>query len=87
MTLKEKIQKALGLSDDSFSNHYSDMYVVDVDGRVYQWLKDNYSSFKSVTRFRGNGPWEGKRCLDIPFAHEAFWEEVAEKSNRLAGKK
>lgn len=69
-SLKNQIKAAFPkLTDNDFSRHDSDLYVIDQDGSIRKWLKENYEFYTNVTTFIGNGPsWEGKRCLDIPFA-------------------
>lgn len=69
-SLKNQIKAAFPkLTDIDFSRHASDLYVIDQSGSIRKWLKENYKFYTNVTTFIGNGAsWEGKRCLDIPFA-------------------
>ena len=39
MTLKEQIQKALGLPKENFHNHNSDLYILHSE-KVMEWLKE-----------------------------------------------
>ena len=73
MSLQKQLMQALNLKDEQFSSHESDLIVLDDDGAVMKWLTKNYEHWKIVTRFKGAGPWAGRSCLDIPFAHEQFW--------------
>lgn len=65
--LQNQLQAALGLPDSDFGYHASDLYVIDSPG-VREWLKANYQFYGNVRSFVGSGPWDGKPCLDIPFA-------------------
>lgn len=69
-SLKDQIKTAFpNLTDNDFSRHASDLYVIDQSGYIRKWLKENYKFYTNVTTFIGNGSsWEGKMCLDIPFA-------------------
>ena len=73
MTLQDRIKAALGMTDDQFSSHESDLYVEDDKGRVMTWLAKNYTHWKNVTRFQGQGSMKGHSCLDIPFEHSQYW--------------
>ena len=73
MNLQDRIKAALGLTDDQFSSHESDLYVEDDKGMVMTWLAKNYIPWKIVTRFQGQGSMKGHSCLEIPFAHGQFW--------------
>lgn len=68
-SLKEQLQAALSLSDDDFSSHASDLYVLEKPG-VREWLKANYPFYSNITAFVGaeGSPWAGKPAMDIPFA-------------------
>ena len=71
--LQQRLMDAgLGLTEDDFGTHYTDLYVVAKPG-VREWLKENYEWFCNVTMFTGNPEatqWNGagKLCFDIPFA-------------------
>lgn len=67
--LQQQLQDALGLTDDDFAYHATDLYVLDKPG-VRAWLKANYRWYSNITSFVGakGSSWEGKPCLDIPFA-------------------
>jgi len=63
--------------DAEISNHSSDLYVVDENGEISSWLRDNYEFNCNVTTFIGarDSEWAGKRCLDIPFAYDPWWND------------
>jgi len=68
--LQEQLQAALGLSDDDFGYHATDLYVLDKPG-VREWLKKNYEFYSNIQSFVGNEghpTFGGQRALDIPFA-------------------
>jgi hypothetical protein len=69
-SLKQRIQEALNLPESDFGNHYSDLYVIDQKGAVHKWLVENYKFHTNVRTFIGakGSDWQGKICLDIPFA-------------------
>ncbi len=72
-SLKQRLLDAnLGLEENDFANHYSDLYVVDKPG-VFEWLTQNYHWYSHITAFisqkGSNWNGQGKKCLDIPFAH------------------
>ncbi len=61
------------LTDEHFHRHYSDLYICDVTPEIYQWLRKEKLSFSG---FSGEGPWAGKRCIDIAFgAMDAYMIE------------
>lgn len=74
--LQQRLMDAdLGLTDQDFGHHASDLYVVAKPG-VREWLKANYEFHVNVTTFKGNPEatdWNGagKLCLDVPFA--GYW--------------
>jgi hypothetical protein len=75
--LKLQLQAALGLSDDDFGYHATDLYVLDKPG-VMDWLKKNYRYPSSIKRFIGNEghpTFGGKSALDIPFA--GVWKKLS----------
>lgn len=82
--LKRRLLEAedLALSEDDFSRHCSDLYVVNRPG-VVNWLRLNYEFFTSVTSFvsPAGSDWNGagRLCLDIPFA---AWDEYEEARHR-----
>ncbi len=69
--LQEKLQAALGLDDNDFAYHATDLYVVAKTG-VWEWLRANYEFFKNCEFFTSqegsNWNGAGKSCIDIPFA-------------------
>lgn len=69
--LQVRMQEALGLEDDDFAYHATDLYVVAKKG-VYEWLRINYKYSSNVKSFysQEGSLWNGagKRCFDIPFA-------------------
>lgn len=67
--LQTRLQAALGLPDDHFHTHATDLYILDSPG-VREWLNANYEHARNVTYFRGaeGSDWAGKGCLDVPFA-------------------
>ena len=70
--LKERLMAAeLGLVEDDFAFHATDLYVVAKPG-VRDWLKKNYEFYKNCERFisQKGSNWNGagKECIDIPFA-------------------
>ena len=74
--LQQRLMDAeLGLVEDDFSYHATDLYVVAKPG-VREWLKANYEFFSNITGFRSQegSDWNGagKFCFDIPFAGN--WE-------------
>jgi hypothetical protein len=73
MDVKQGLIDALGLTDDDFSSHATDLYVLAKPG-VREWLDQNYPWPKNVSTFTAAAgtPWAGKLCYDIPFAlHKA----------------
>lgn len=78
MTTKEGLLAAgLGLTENDFHNHYSDLYVVNKPG-VLEWLRTNRPE-ATIKRFTGEkgSKWEGLNCLDIAFGY--MEEYVAQK--------
>lgn len=80
-SLKTRLLNAgLGLVEDDFATHYSDLYVV-YTPQVRKWLKLNYEWFNNITYFNSqvgsNWNGAGKRCIDIPFANADYWEAKA----------
>lgn len=74
MSLKQQLLDAdLGLTEDDFGTHESDLYVLAKPG-VREWLKANYEFYRNVTGFVGaeGSDWEGQAALDIPFANEEW---------------
>lgn len=70
-SLKKQLLSAnLGLTEDDFDNHCTDLYVLET-GWVKDWLRANYKFYKNVTTFIGaeGSTWAGKRALAVPFAH------------------
>lgn len=69
LTLKQQIQKALGLPDSDFHTHASDLYVL-WSAELAVWLRENYEFYKNIESFTGakGSNWAGKRAFDIPFA-------------------
>ena len=68
--LQERLMSAgLGLTANDFYYYASDLYILDKPG-VREWLNANYKFAGNVMPFIGakETPWEGKRCLDVPFA-------------------
>ncbi len=77
-SLKEQLLAAnLGLEEQDFATHASDLYVVAKPG-VYDWLKANYRFWTNAQFFisqpGSNWNGQGKRCLDIPFANVEAWK-------------
>lgn len=70
--LQKQLQDALGLADDDFGYHESDLYVLAKPG-VREWLKTNYEFFSIVTGFRSQkgSSFDGAMAYDIPFA--GYW--------------
>lgn len=67
--MQVKMQAELGLEDDDFAYHATDLYVVAKPG-VLDWIKKNYPNarpegFLSQEGSNWNGA--GKLCYDIPF--------------------
>ena len=76
--LQQRLQAAFpALTDDQFSYHETDLYVVALPG-VREWLKENYKFYSNIETFTSqagsNWAGAGKRCLDIPFAGN--WPKV-----------
>ena len=91
MTLKEQLKKALNLPESMFSNHCSDLQVLG-NGRVINWLKENYEFYQNVERHISNVKgqnWFGQMYLEIPFAYEEYYflKPLRKKCNELARKK
>ncbi len=82
MTLKQELlASGLGLVEDDFSNHASDLYVLAKPG-VEAWLRKNYNFWVNVRSFTGNGVgWQGKRCFDIPFG---YMDEHIEQGRKIS---
>lgn len=76
--MKKELQAALGLQDDDFGYHESDLYVVDTP-EVRTWLKANYKFYSNCTRFKCQIT--GRGMLDIPFANSEFWARVERIAN------
>lgn len=72
----------LGLVEDDFATHYSDLYVVSLPG-VHEWLNANHEFPKNIKPFisqkGSNWNGQGKLCFDIPFANAEYWEEKMKK--------
>jgi len=67
--LQTRLQEALGLADDDFAYHATDLYVLAKPG-VLEWLTANYDHAANIQRFVGAAgtAWAGQPALDIPFA-------------------
>jgi len=74
--MKPKLQIELqtafpALTDDHFSYHATDLYVVSLVG-VWEWLLSNYAYPSNMELFisQSGSNWAGagKTCIDIPFA-------------------
>lgn len=69
--LQRRLQDALGLRDDDFAYHATDLYVV-WSPEVWDWLRENYEYFANVDKFQGQhgAKWNGagRTCIDVPFA-------------------
>jgi len=72
--MKKELQKALGLRDEDFDSHESDLYVIDTPA-VRAWLKANYEHWSNCSSFTSRT--NGVRMIDIPFQNDAFWDKVA----------
>lgn len=71
MNIKQELLNAdLGLNENDFDRHESDLQVLDDKGYVYIWLMVNYKFAFNVTRFIAcsGTDWSGKNCVEIPFA-------------------
>lgn len=70
--LQQRLQDALGLSDDDFGYHASDLYVLDKPG-VWEWLQKNFEFPQNISRFMSNKEcsWKGARAIEIPFS--GYW--------------
>jgi len=71
-SLKNRLMNAgLGLVEDDFAYHATDLYVVAKSG-VREWLVTNYKYYTNVQSFMSqkgsNWNGAGKQCFDIPFA-------------------
>jgi len=72
MNVKQELLDAgLGLTEEDFDSHESDLYVRCKHG-VRLWLRENYEFYRSVRSFVSQI--DTQLWLDIPFAHEAHWE-------------
>lgn len=63
--LQQRLQSALGLPDDAFDYHATDLYVKALP-QVLQWLREHYPHFSNVVVFKSQ--LDGKAWLDVPFA-------------------
>lgn len=70
--LQKQLQDALGLADEDFGYHESDLYVLAKPG-VLEWLKANYKFFSNIQRFwsQKECSWKGAMAFDIPFG--GYW--------------
>lgn len=75
MTLKEQLKLALGLTEDCFSNHNSDLLILFSDDTM-DWLTVNYEfsqNIKIVISDVKGQSWYEKRYIEIPFAYEEYF--------------
>lgn len=74
--LQQKMQDELGLEDNDFAYHATDLYVI-YTPEIRKWLKKNYKFHRNVKFFisQENSGWNGSglAALDIPFAGN--WNE------------
>jgi len=73
--MRKELQEALGLRDEDFATHESDLYVVDTP-EVRAWLKANYPYYRHCSFFVSQV--DRARMIDIPFANDAFWNKIAQ---------
>lgn len=78
--MKKELQEKLGLKDEDFGYHESDLYVV-ATPEVRAYLKANYKYWSNCTTFKCQVT--GRMMFDIPFANSEFWEKVERKAKVL----
>ena len=79
--MQSELKEKLGLTEQDFFTHESDLYVV-ARPEVVSYLKANYKYWSNCTYFKCQVT--GRQMIDIPFANENFWNKVADKVAKRA---
>ena len=67
-SLEKSLRKAFPfLTDADFGYHATDLYVLFYPD-VFAWLKKNHEFPQQILTFEGQGDWQGKTAIEIPFA-------------------